>query len=99
MKPAPPSDLGRVTIGPDDPTPPMGTRLPPTQRVPRPETTRLRLKLDDVMGRLHAKLDGINGDSAGKIAQQLNPKATRLARAAFSPAELELEETEDDDAA
>lgn len=104
MKPAPlASDLGRVTLGPDDPTPAMGTRLAPrngtqpaTDRIPRPETVRLRGRLDEVMARLHKKLDDINGDSAVAIARNLSPKATRLARAAFTEAELELEESTDD---
>lgn len=98
------SDFIRVEVdrlGPDDPTPAMGTCISPngtrpaTDRIPRPETIRLRSRLDDVMARLHKKLDGINGDSAAAIAKNLNPKATRMARAAFSPAELELEEDTD----
>lgn len=102
-----PSDLARVELGPDDPTPPAGTRIAPssstpangvrpsTSSTPRPETIRLRGRLDDVMARLHAKLDGINGDSAQAIAKQLNPKATRMARQAFSPADLDLEDDDD----
>lgn len=101
------SDLARVEadrLGPDDPTPAMGTRLSPsngtrpaTDRIPRPETIRLRSRLDEVLARLHEKLDNINGDSAVAIARNLSPKATRLARAAFTEAELELEEQADDD--
>jgi len=106
-----PSDLARVELGPDDPTPAAGTRVngatpangvapraprkqPATERIARPSTLRLRGRLDDVMARLHSKLDGINGDSATAIAKQLNPKATRMAQQAFTLAELE--ESSDD---
>ncbi|KKM19884.1 hypothetical protein LCGC14_1651120 [marine sediment metagenome] len=76
-------------------TPSNGTR--PNKNGTRPETVRLRGRLDEVMARLHSKLEIINGDSEA-IAQQLDPKATRLARKAFSLEDLELEEVPDDNA-
>lgn len=68
---------------------------PPTAPAPpeRPETVRLRGRLDHVMASLHTKLEKINTDSR-VIRQGLSPRATRLACQAFSPDQLELEEEE-----
>ena len=59
----------------------------------RPETLRLRSRLDDVMARLHAKLEDLGEDEA--VADQLDPKATRMACAAFKLDDLELENSDD----
>ena len=56
----------------------------------------MRARLDAVMGRVHKKLDTINGDT-GKVAARLSPKATRMAQRAFT--EDDLEEDPDADAA
>lgn len=61
---------------------------------PRPT---MRARLDEVMGRVHKKLDKINGDT-GKIALRLSPKVTRMAQQAFTEEDLPLEEEDDDDA-
>ena len=89
--PPSPSDLERVVVAPRpsvfvEPPPRNGTK-PETTRITRPETMRIRSHLDDVMARLHAKLDGINGDEAEAIASNLDPKATRRACAAFKTEE------------
>lgn len=81
MKHAPsPSDLERTVA------------LPETKQIPRPETLRLRSRLDDVMARLRKKLDGINGEQAKRIGSRLDVKATRMACAAFA----DIEEDADD---
>lgn len=64
---------------------------PTSGRIQRPETVRLRSRLDDVMARLNLKLARINNDGEA-IASNLDPKATQMARAAFTTRELDLEE-------
>jgi len=92
------SDLGRAfELEVEDPPAPSspgrnGVRLG-TDRTPRPETVRLRGCLDDVMARLHLKLEGINGDNGKAIAGRLGAKVTKLAHTAFT---IEEEEPDDD---
>jgi len=78
----PPSDVKIIEL--------PNRTAPATTRIARPETLRLRSRLNDVMARLHAKLDDLGEDQA--VADQLDPKATRMACAAFK-----LEDLEDSD--
>ncbi len=71
------SDLAHV-VEAEEKAPP-----PATDRTPRPETVRLRSDLDDVMARLHSKLDRINGANGQAIAGRLCARTTKMACEAF----------------
>lgn len=59
-----------------------------------PDTSRIRRTLRDAIARVHDKLDELGGSDT--IADALPEKATRMALAAFTEDELELEEEADD---
>lgn len=91
MEAASQSGLERIVKG-DGPTPSASARptVPGDHPRPRSSTIRIRQHLDEVMGRLHSKLEKINGDS-GKIASRIPHKATQMACEIFKLEDLEEE--------